>query len=605
MRIAAARASQVTAIIPIHFQNPKTVPISIRLFLLICFFSAASPAGAKDPPPAVTVTVEGIRGDLRENVLAYLSIAHPPPSSSEEAVRRLYRQAPEEIKKALQALGHYHPEIRSELTPRGERWEARFTIDPGPAVRLEKVDIKITGEGETDPPFQAMPDRLPLKPGAVLNHGLYEDAKKRLQTLAAERGYFDARFTASALQVDVQRNRADIVLHFDTGRRYRMGAVSFGESEFDHGFLSRFVPFQPGEPYHTSHLLALQGNLVNSDYFATVEVRLLTEQAVGDQVPIAVTLVAKKKYQISTGIGYGTDTGPRVKLGWEDRQVNLRGHRFRTELEVSQIEQNATATYEIPLAHPPADKLQFQAGWKHEHNLTIESQQGTAGVARTKGRAGGWIETLSLNYQAEIFQVGDQTGTSRLLLPGISWTRTLADNQSDPRRGSRLSFGVKGTTRWIGSDIDLLQAGTQGKLIRPFGEKGRILLRGDLGWSRVSDFSRLPPSLRFFAGGDRSVSGYRYQSLGPEDASGNVIGGRYLAVGSVEYDYRIKKEWSVAIFYDAGNAMDHWNKIDLKQGTGIGVRWHSPIGPVRLDLAYAISQPGIMLRLHFNMGPDL
>lgn len=605
MRLATARASQVAAIIPIYFQNPKTVSISIGLFLLICILSSAPPAGAKDPPPAVTVTLEGIRGDLRENVLAYLSIAHPPPSPSEEAVRRLYRQAPEEIKKALQALGHYHPEIRSELAPQGERWEARFTIDPGPAVRLGKVDLKITGEGETDPPFQAMPDRLPLKPGAVLNHGLYEDAKKRLQALAAERGYFDARFTASELQVDVQRNQADIVLHFETGRRYRMGAVSFGESEFDRGFLSRFVPFQPGEPYHTSHLLALQGNLVNSDYFATVEVRLLTDQAEGDRVPIAVTLVSKKKYQISTGIGYGTDTGPRVRLGWEDRQVNLRGHRFRTELALSQIEQNATATYEIPLARPPADKLQFQAGWRHLNTATSESQQGTAGAARTRGRAGGWLETLSLNYQAEIFRVGDQTGTSRLLLPGISWARTLADNQSDPRRGSRLSFGVKGTTRGIGSDIDLVQEQSQGKLIRPFGAKGRILLRGDLGWSRVSDFSRLPPSLRFFAGGDRSVRGYRYQSLGPEDESGNVIGGRYLAVGSIEYDHRIKKEWSVAVFYDAGNAMDHWNEIDLKQGTGIGARWHSPIGPIRLDLAYAISDPGITVRIHFNMGPDL
>jgi translocation and assembly module TamA len=552
----------------------------------------------------VAVTIEGIRGDLRENVLAYLSIANPPPSPSEEAVRRLYRRAPEEIKKALQALGHYHPEIRSELTPQGERWEARFTIDPGPAVRIEKVDLKITGEGETDPPFEAMPARLPLKPGAVLNHGQYEDSKKRLQALAAERGYFDARFTASELQVDVQRNQADIILHFDTGRRYRIGKVSFGESEFDPGFLSRFVPFQPGEPYHTSHLLALQGALVNSDHFATVEVRLLTDQAEGDQVPVAVTLVAKKKYQLSAGVGYGTDTGPRIKLGWENRQVNLRGHRFRTELELSYVEQNATATYEIPLARPPADKLQFQAGWRHQNNLTIESQQGTVGVARTKGRAGGWLETLSLNYQAEIFQVGDQSGTSRLLLPGISWARTLADNQKDPRRGSRLSFGVKGTTQWIGSDVDLLQTEAQGKLIRPFGEKGRVLLRGDLGWTQVSDFSRLPASLRFFAGGDRSVRGYRYQSLGPEDDSGQVIGGRALAVGSVEYDYRIKKEWSVALFYDAGNAFNG-RMIDLKQGAGIGARWHSPVGPVRLDLAYAITEPGITLRLHFNMGPDL
>ena len=511
-------------IIPLKLLYQTSVALSLFTFISL-LPAVISPAEAKEKPPVV-VTLEGIRGDLLKNVRAYLSLERPPPSVSEETVRRLYRQAPEEIKKALQAIGYYHPQIRSELTRRGEQWEARFAIEPGPAVHIQTVDVKIIGEGEADPVFQSLRERMPLKPGAVLNHGHYEETKKTLQSLAAERGYFDAAFTASALQINVEENRAAILLHFDTGRRYRMGKVAFNQNEFDSDFLSRFVAFNRGEPYHTHHLLGLQNALVGSDYFAAVDVRAPADQAEGDQVPVEVTLTAKRKFQLSAGLGYGTDTGPRVKLGWENRQVNLKGHRFRSELEISFIEQNATATYEIPLARPPADKLQLQAGWKRLDTLTIESKLLTAGVARTKGRAGGWLETRSLNYQAEQFEVGDQKGDSRLLLPGISWARTLADRQMFPRRGSRLSFGVKGTTEWIGSDIDLIQTQAQGKMIRPFGEKGRVILRGEFGWSQVSDFKKLPASLRFFAGGDRSVRGYAYQSLGPEDETGEVIGRR-------------------------------------------------------------------------------
>lgn len=589
-------------IIPLNFLHQTAVALSLFVFIFILPV-AISPAEAKEKPP-VTVEIEGVQGDLLENIRAHLSLQRPPPSLTEEGIRRLYLQAPKEIKEALQALGHYHPQIRPALTRGDDGWVARFTIDPGPPVRIQTVDVGVTGEGAADPAFQAVLDRNPLKPGAVLNHGLYEETKERLQALAAERGYFDARFTASAQQVDVERNQAAIVLHFETGRRYRIGSVSFSQHEFDPDFLARFVPFQPGEPYHTNHLLALQGGLVNSDYFATVDVRALIDRAEEERVPIEVVLAAKRKFQLSAGIGYGTDTGPRVRLGWENRLVNLKGHRFRTETEISFVEQNATATYEIPLARPPADKLQLQTGWKRQNTETIESELLTAGVARTKGRAGGWLETISLNYQAERFAVGDQKGESRLLLPGIHWTRTLADQQTFPRRGSRLSFGVKGTTEWIGSDIDLIQTQAQGKMIRPFGDAGRVIVRGEVGWSQVSDFEKLPASLRFFAGGDRSVRGYAYQSLGPEDETGEVIGGRYLVVGSLEYDHRIKKEWSVALFYDAGNALDEW-RMRLKQGTGIGVRWHSPVGPIRLDLAYAVSEPGFTVRIHFNMGPDL
>ncbi|MDC4226629.1 MAG: BamA/TamA family outer membrane protein [Candidatus Manganitrophus sp.] len=140
----------------------------------------------------------------------------------------------------------------------------------------------------------------------------------------------------------------------------------------------------------------------------------------------------------------------------------------------------------------------------------------------------------------------------------------------------------------------------------PSRSSGRLLLRGEFGWTSVSNFDDLPVSLRFFAGGDRSVRGYGYNTLGPENESGEVIGGRYLATGSVEYDYRIAEQWGVALFYDIGNAANEidWD-LNPQDRVGIGGRWYSPVGPIRVDLAYALDRPGLAFRVHINMGPDL
>ena len=154
------------------------------------------------------------------------------------------------------------------------------------------------------------------------------------------------------------------------------------------------------------------------------------------------------------------------------------------------------------------------------------------------------------------------------------------------------------------SDVSFLQAVVRGKYIRPLGADGRVLVRADLGTSLVSAFDQLPASVRFFTGGDTSVRGYELESIGPRNEEGDVIGGKNLAVGSIEYEHRIKDKWSVAAFVDAGDAFDT-ELPELRIGAGAGVRWQSPIGPVRVDLAHGFQEPGDLIRLHLIIGPDL
>ncbi len=112
-------------------------------------------------------------------------------------------------------------------------------------------------------------------------------------------------------------------------------------------------------------------------------------------------------------------------------------------------------------------------------------------------------------------------------------------------------------------------------------------------------------SLRYYAGGDDSVRGYGYQRLSPRNADGDILGGKQKLVGSIELDYMFRDKWSAATFFDTGNAFDDWNDIGLEQGVGVGIRWYSPVGPLRIDLAKGISEPNSDLRLHIVFGPSL
>jgi len=558
----------------------------------------------------VKVLIKGVADELLENVRAYLSIEKPPSPLTEAALRQLYKNSENEIKKALQAFGYYHPVIRSELArmpsepaEAGSEWEARFEIDPGPRIFLKSVDIDIEGEGKEDKAFLDMVSGFSLHPGSPLLHEQYDNAKNSLQDLATERGYFDAKFTKHRLEVDTAADQASIILHIETGPRYKMGPVRFEPGPFDPDFLNLFVRFRPGVPYHSSYLLAMNKALSESGYFSNIEMRAMREEAKDREIPIYVKVAPRKKYQFSVGFGYGTDTGPRGLLGWEDRLVNSRGHRFTTELDVSLLRQTLIADYAIPLHRPETDAFHFRAGLKHEETVTSDSKLATLGIDRTRQR-GKWLENLFLDYRWEAFEIGSESGHSNLLLPGVSWTYISADDKIYPRFGRRITLLIQGTDPVIGSDTRLLQGQVGGKLVLPIGPKARLLLRSEAGGLTTRDFDKIPASIRYFTGGDQTVRGYSYNSIGPRDSTGQVVGGHYLLIGSAESDYRITEKIGAAVFYDIGNAFDNISER-FSQSVGIGGRWLSPVGPIRVDFAYAMNRPGISFRLHVNMGPDL
>jgi translocation and assembly module TamA len=553
------------------------------------------------------VSVEGLTGVVRDNVLGSLSIYQERVRTdlTETRIRQLHATAPEEIRTALQPFGYYRPKIDASLdvNQSENHWTAHYTIEVGPPVIVTEVQVRLTGEGASDKSFQALRNNFPIRRGEPLNQAAYENAKKRFQSAAAERGYFDLRFTRHEIRIDLQAYQAQIYLDVDTGARYRFGDISVEQNLLTPELVRRYVRISPGDYYTTQALLEAQNALTVSNYFSDVQVDADREHAHDHTIPITIHLKPRPQNKYSAGLGYGTDTGVRGSLGWERYYLNPQGHHARIDLRDSQIDRSLTAGYFIPIRNPRNDQLGFTGGFEETHTDTATNKTRRVAVSRTNVR-GHLLEVLSLTHQVEEFDVAGQTGVTTLVLPGVNWTYYWGDERIYTRSGASVMLDLRGAAETLGSDISMRQARFQLRDILPLASFGRVITRFDVGRTNTKDFTQLPASLRFFAGGDMSVRGYAYNTLGPVDAQGNVIGGPDLFVGSVEYEQHLSGNWSAAVFYDAGNALNSF-RDPLKKGAGIGLRYRTPVGEIRVDLAEALSEPGHPRRFHIYFGPDL
>lgn len=563
------------------------------LALLVCFGGTAS--------AAVRLEITGAPAELRDNIRAHVGDL---PQDGAETGRRLQQRILQAARQAANALGYYNGGFDLKRERKDEDVILRLQVVPGERVLITAADIELAGAAEQDPAFQKARENLPIKVGQPLNHGEYESAKHSLQNLALRRGYFDARFERHRVLVDAVDNTAKVELDFDSGERYRIGAVSFSETRFDEELLYKMVPFDEGDFYNTDQIVEFNRALLESQYFSSVRVRPLPDQATDYRVPVDVSLETAEPNKVGLGLGYSTDIGPRAQTNWQRRWLNRRGHSAGAQLELSEPRQTLETTYRIPLSSPINDVLEFQLGLQDEDLQDTESRRATFSVQRLQRLQSGWRRTISIRWDYTDFSVGDEHEITTLILPGLGFSRTRTSGGIDPLRGDRLLFNTEVAYPELGSDIELQYVRLGGRWLQSVSRKHRILLRADAGALATSNFDKVPPALRFFAGGDQSVRGFAYNSLGPKNADGDLVGGHYLLTGSVEYAYQFLDAWRLALFTDAGNAMDSFD-IDPKIGTGFGIHWISPVGPIRLDFAWGVSEEKVPFRLHFSMGPQL
>jgi translocation and assembly module TamA len=553
-------------------------------------------------PVHAATTVNGVDGDLLENVRLFLD--EPECDASASVVRRYARELPAEVRPALEAFGYYDARLRARRTGAAEDcWTVELTIEPGAPVAVRAADIELVGAATDDAAMRALVDAFPLPPGRTLTHGSYREFKDRLAAVARERGYLDARFTEERLDVYVDEQAADLKLTFDSGLRYAFGEVTFTTDALRPDVLASFVPFEPGDPYDANLVADLQRALTASEYFAQARVSPQFDAAGGGVIPIRVDADPAEPRNSAIGVGFSTDDGPRFSYSRENVRRNVAGHRYELDVLLSPVRQNATFDYRMPIGDPLRDWWGMRAGVERE-----DIDAGVGSVVRVGPYRvhvdGDRSVTRFVDLLVERDQIGGSTLDTTLVLPGLSWARSYRDDLVRPREGYRLSYGVA-----VGvGDVELVQSDVRVKWLTALPWEARLIVRGRAGVILEDHaFDRVPLSLRFFAGGDNSVRGYDYESLGPRNALGELIGGNRVFEASVEYEHPLTESWSIAAFVDTGNAF-LGSDFKLRTGAGIGARWFTPIGPIRLDVAWPIdTAPGEDAgpRLHISLGPDL
>lgn len=628
--------------------------LPFRLPLLLACLLATAPAWAIK---VQKLEIVGLRDEAMEaNVRSALSLSDELDRDLRaRRLGHLLRVAEDEARRALEPFGYYSPTISVERSDRtapaagadadsadeeGSDSEAdanadpvaaadargnggrdrvltvTIRIDPGQPVRVRALELGVAGPGGDDRRVGEALAAFEPRVGAVLDHRLYEAGKARIAVALAEHGYFDAALASHRVEVTRAQQAADIDLRWSSGARHALGEARFTqapETIIDPRLLDKLVPWAPGDPYDQAELDRLRKSLVALDYFALVDVQALPADAASQQVPVEVQLTPAKRSIYSFGASYGTLSGAGISAGLERRYLNARGHKALAQVDWAEKRKTATVQYRIPA-------FAWLDGWYTASLQAADEQTDYVNSRRLElvgSRSGQYNEHLNLVASLHVLRerwayasVTRPTPDFRyasFVYPSLRAEYIDVDERMAPRRGGGGTLTLRGGKGGADGRATFTQLHASVQWFHGLDADSRLLARGELGHTFTADVLNLPPSLRYYAGGDRSVRGYGWHEIGPRIATSGgdyFTGAPNVVTASLEYERYFRGPWGAAVFVDTGSAFEG-RDADLHTGVGIGLRWRSPVGPVRVDIARGLNAPDSPITLHLNIGADL
>lgn len=556
------------------------------------------------PAHALTVEVDAPE-DLKALLTQHLETARAArrgETLDDAELERLRSVSMDTARELLATEGYFSPRVDSTLTGTADDRVLRYAVTPGPRTRVRSVNIDFSGAlaGAGDWQQRASVRRsFTLEAGMPFRQADWNAAKLALLGPLLSVRYPAAQLAASEARIDPDAQSADLLLRVDSGPAFFYGEpVVSGSRRYPEAIVRNLSPMKPGRPYRQQDLLDYQAALETSGYYAQATVRVDPNPAQAAAVPVQVDVVERPEKRFSVGAGVSTDTGARVQAGWEHRNIADRGLRLKLDTRLEADRQTGA----VELAWPRnTGGYENSLGMRIKHE-DIEGQETLGNVLVAKRtRTRGQIETtLSLQYQTEEQSIGEVVSArNQALTANYAWTRRTVGRAFYPRRGHVLTLQGGGASEALLSDTSFVRLyGRHTQYFRA-GDNGRLILRGE--WGSVLSDTRvgIPTDFLFRAGGDNSVRGYAYQSLG-RTLEGGVASVRHLATGSVEYNHFFEGNWGMAVFVDAGDAADTPAALSPVFGYGVGARYRSPVGPINLDLAYGEATG--KFRLHFSLG---
>jgi len=577
-------------------------------------------AGSAQAAKVTAVDIRGLGEAETLNVRGALSLVQAIGKDlSGRRLGYLVREADDETREALEPFGYYSPKIEVTREGSGDNTKVIVTVTLEEPVRVRRADIAIIGEGSEDRYLKE--DLAAFRPqtGDIFDHAQYEASKTKITRRLAERGYFDADFTSRRVEVTRAQHAADIDLVWTSGGRYDMGPITFVQTPqqiIRNSLLENLVYWEQGSYYHQGKLDRFRESLARLDYFSSIEIEPDPDKAVDNEVPVLVTLTPAKRTVYTAGVSYGTDSGAGVRLGMERRYVNDRGHKALGQIDWTETRKTATVQYRIPAFAWLDGWYAFSAQYYDEQSDYIDTRKvelvaSRSGQINRRLNAIASIHALRERWAYVADDDGDvntpvQYRNATFLYPSLRADYIDADDRIFPRKAIGLTVEVRGGLEGVGSDANFLQTWAVGRWYHGMGASNRLIVRAEAGGTFTNALVDMPPSLRFFAGGDRSIRGYAYREVGPStigsDGKKYALGAKNVLTGSVEFEHYFNDTWGAAGFVDAGDAFD--DTPDIHTGVGFGVRWKSPVGPVRFDIAHGLNDPDSQYEIYLNIGAD-
>lgn len=608
------------------------------------------------------IVISGVEDPMLSNVRAFVS-PFRFTGTGRLTSRRLEQMRLDSEKNARQALrpfGFYHSSVTSSVTKTGDRaWRMDVRIQPGPPLLIAESSVGLTGPGADVEDLREWRAQWPLTVGKRLVQPTWEEQKQNALDIAADKGYLLAEFTRSVMEADLEKDQARLDLVLDTGEQAVMGEVRFDQDLVRPYIMDNLPRFRPGDPYNAWIMERFRIDLWQVGYFHNIEViedRHLDESP--PRVDLDIRLEPRPPNTYQGTIGIGSDTGPRVLFNWNRHHLTDRGDSFTlgSGWQDHNSEFLVRGSYRIPRDTPTRQFWIAEALLKRETeelkirdieeegevlfnlgNVDIEDYSIRVGRTRVHDRRKGFRQLFETLYAETLYERldfsprfgdGEIPPEARIALNNTDLSDDVATlslgidldmpftqgNGFDAVGVHHRGWAFVSNEAWS-SEMDFIQVYLSSRWIHRAGERWKFLLRGEAGYTDADvetiqvpvddvlvnlSVTQLPNLYRFKAGGSTSVRGYDFESL-----SDSNLGSNNIFTASAEVEYQVFGDWSLAAFYDVGNAFNSWSDPDLKQGVGVGIRWYSIAGAVRVDYAKALDLPDEPWQIHFTIGASV
>ena len=579
--------------------------------LLLALGCAAQTQTAKDTPVPLAGAAFALQLDapaaLQPLLSRHLELLRyrDVPDLDDTELTRLVASAEADARQLLATQGYFSPQLRLDWQP-GTPRQVRLHLDPGPLTRVGPVELTLDAPlppAEREALRKHLLGLWPLPAGHPFTQADWDSAKQQVLRELGRQRYPAAHWTLTQAEIDPAQHQAHLTLALASGPLYRLGPLQIsGLQRQDAALVERLVRLGPGSEYDTARLQEAQQRLIDSGFFDAVFVQVPTDGP-PEAAPVHIDLREAPLQKLVLGVGASTDSGARLSLEHTHRRVPWLQWQAVTQLAIDRNTRQAG----LSLLAPPDDSL-----WRWSTSALVKNEQASGDHTHSEqlraGRSQGG-ERIDRSLYLQYDRTRDtSTGQAEALTLNTAWTRRSFDSLPFPSQGRGLALELGAGLTLGQPDQPFVRALGRWREIWPLGEHSRLSVRTELGAVLAPPGADIPTTQRFLTGGDNAVRGYAYHSLGVTQSDGQIGAGRYLATGSLEWQHALARQgrwadWEGAVFVDGGAVANQFSALQAHTGVGSGLRWKSPIGPLQIDLAYAVQLH--QWRLHLNLGFSL